>query len=94
MFKGRPKYATWYGAIATIAVYVIMLYWFVPKILQASGAHNPSTSMHKQSHFYDNDYIYDTLNNDFRFAFSIEATNEKVNKIDPAYTKLFARMSG
>ena len=48
MFKGRAKYKTWYGAAATIIVFVLLLFFFIPKLIHMSGDYNPRTSVHTQ----------------------------------------------
>ena len=66
----------------------------MPRFLFLLSSQNPKTTVHKQDHFYDDNFVYETIENNFRIAVAIEGTLEKVSKINGEFVKLFARISG
>ena len=43
MFKGRPKYTTWYGTAASLVMFALVLWYMLPKILHTFSTHNPAS---------------------------------------------------
>ena len=45
MFRGRPAYTTWYGTMATLAMFAIILWYMLPKIVYVFSSHNPTSQV-------------------------------------------------
>lgn len=92
--KGKDKVNTWPGACATYVFHVILLAYFITKVIYATSEHNPRVSALYQRDFYTERDQYNSTQENFQMAFTVENALDNESRLDENYVKLFARLTG
>ena len=90
---GHEKVYTYCGSLTSIGVSLVMLLYAFIKFNHMMAKHNPNISQVLQKNHFTENERFVPLNENFRFAFTLEDYLTAEVKDDPKYIKLIARIA-
>lgn len=90
--KGKTEARTYSGGLLSLLISTVVLMFAVIKFLQLIDRYNPNISQVLQKSYYTENDLYNTRENNFRLAFSLENYIDGKVRLDPKYVKPFLRI--
>ena len=92
--RGKTEIYTKFGGLVSIGIITVMICFATVKFIQLESRSNPLISQVLQEGFYTESDKFNTTEENFRLAFTLEDYSTGKQKADPKYIKLFARVTG
>lgn len=76
----------------SVAISIVVLLYAALRFTHLVDHFNPSISQILQQSYFTDEDVFNTREENFRIAFSLEGYSDKKQKLDPKYVKSFVRL--